>query len=68
MRRPVNGRWAACGCFAKQVEEQRMWIEIERPRDEIRRENRRFAVQLVLPLAAALAAGIAIGFFAPFHV
>jgi uncharacterized protein (DUF2062 family) len=59
---------AACGCFAEQVEEQRMWIEIERPRDEIRRENRRFAVQLMLALAAALAAGIAIGFFAPFHV
>ena len=45
-----------------------MWIDIERRRDEIRWENRRFAVQLVLALAAALAAGIAIGFFAPFHV
>ena len=68
MRRPVNGRWAACDRFAEQVEEQRMWIEIENPRDEIRRENRRFTVQLVLALAAALAAGIAIGFFAPVHV
>ena len=45
-----------------------MWIEIERSRDEIRRKNRRFAVQLVLSLAATLAAGIAIDFFAPFHV
>jgi hypothetical protein len=68
MRRPVNGRRAACGRVTEQVEEQRMWIDIERSRDEIRRKNHRFAVQLVLALAAALAAGIAIGFFAPFHV
>ena len=44
-----------------------MWIEVERSRGEIRRKNRRFAVQLVLALAAALAAGVAIDFFAPFH-
>jgi hypothetical protein len=58
----------ACGRFAEQVEEYRMWVEVERSREEIRRGNRRFAVQLALALAAALAAGIAIDFFAPFHV
>ena len=42
-----------------------MWIEVERSREGIRRENRKFAVQMAL--AAALAAGIAIGFFVPFH-
>jgi hypothetical protein len=68
MRSPVNGRRAACGCFAEQVEEYRMWIEFEHPREENRRENLKFVVQLVLTLAAALAAGIAINFFAPFHV
>jgi hypothetical protein len=67
MRRPIDGRWVACGRFAEPIEEQRMWIEVERSRGEIRRENRRFAVQLVLALAAALAAGVAIDFFAPFH-
>jgi hypothetical protein len=68
MQRPTDGRRVACGRFAEEVEEQRMWIEVERSRGEIRRENRRFAVQLVVALAAALAAGIAIDFFAPFHV
>jgi hypothetical protein len=43
-----------------------MWIEVECSHKEIRRENRKFAVQMTL--AAALAAGIAIGFFVPFHV
>jgi hypothetical protein len=37
---------------------------LERLRQEIRMENRRFAVQLVLAIAALLAVGIAIGRFA----
>jgi hypothetical protein len=43
-----------------------MWIEAEYPREEIHRRNRRSAVKIAL--AAALAAGIAIGFFVPLHV
>jgi len=63
---PINSRWAVCGRFVEQAEERRMWIEVERLGGEIRRENRRFAVKMAL--AAVLAAGIAIGFFVPFHV
>jgi hypothetical protein len=44
-----------------------MTIQIERLRQEIRMENRKFAVQFVLAVAAALAAGIAIGRFVLFH-
>ena len=41
-----------------------MTTQIERLRQEIRLENRKFAVQLVLAISAALAVGIAIGRFA----
>jgi hypothetical protein len=44
-----------------------MTIQIERLRQEIRMENRKFSVQLVLAIAAALVAGIAIGRFVLFH-
>ena len=54
-----------CGRLAEQVEERRMWIEVEHPSEEIRKENRKFAVKIAL--ATVLAAGIAIGFFVPFH-
>ena len=63
IRRPVNSRWAVCGRFAEQVEERRMWIEVEHLG---RRQNRKSAVKIAL--AAVLAAGIAIGFLIPFHV
>jgi hypothetical protein len=43
-----------------------MWIDVEHLGEEIRRENRKFAVKMTL--AAVLAAGIAISFFVPFHV
>ena len=43
-----------------------MWIEVEHLGEEIRRQNRKFAVKMAL--ATVLAAGIAIGFFLPFHV
>ena len=44
-----------------------MTIQIERLRQEIRMENRKFAVQLVLALTAALAVGVALGRFWLFH-
>ena len=44
-----------------------MTIQIERLRQEIRMENRKFLAQCVLALAAAIAAGIAIGRFWWFH-
>jgi hypothetical protein len=40
-----------------------MTIQIERLRQEIRLENRKFLVQLLLSAAALLAAGIALGRF-----
>ena len=40
-----------------------MTIQIERLRQEIRLENRKFIVQLLLAISAALAAGVAIGRF-----
>lgn len=40
-----------------------MTIQIERLRQEIRTENRRFMVQLLLAAAALVGAGIAIGHF-----
>ena len=53
-------------------EEQRlridlMTIQIERLRQEIRMENRTFAVQIVLALVAALGVGVAIGRCWLFH-
>jgi hypothetical protein len=44
-----------------------MTIQIERLRQEIRMENRKFAVQIVLALVAALGVGVAIGRFWLFH-
>jgi hypothetical protein len=45
-------------------EKQRLRIDqIERLRQEIRMENRKFAVQIVLALVAALGVGVAIGRF-----
>jgi hypothetical protein len=45
-----------------------MTIQIERLRQEIKMENRKFAVQLVLAIATALGVGIAIGRFWLFHL
>ena len=44
-----------------------MTIQIERLRQEIRMENRKFVVQLLLSAAALVAVGIAIGRFVLFH-
>jgi hypothetical protein len=44
-----------------------MTIQIERLRQEIRYETRKFLVQFVIALAAALGVGIAIGRFVVFH-
>lgn len=44
-----------------------MTTQIERLRQEIRTENRKFAVQLLVGAAAILAAGVAIGRFWLFH-
>jgi hypothetical protein len=44
-----------------------MTIQIERLRQEIRMENRKFVVQLVLALAAAVGVGVALGRFWFFH-
>lgn len=44
-----------------------MTIQVERLRQEIRMENRKFLVQLVLAAAALLGVGIAIGRFWLFH-
>jgi hypothetical protein len=44
-----------------------MTIQIERLRQEIRSENRKFLLQVVLALIAALGAGIALGRFWLFH-
>lgn len=40
-----------------------MQTQIERLRQEIKMENRKFFVQAILALAAAVGAGIAIGHF-----
>ena len=45
-----------------------MTIRIERLRQEIRSENRKFLLQVVLALIAALGAGIALGRFRLFHL
>jgi uncharacterized membrane protein len=44
-----------------------MTIQIERLRQEIRMENRKFIVQALIAAAALLAVGIAIGRFVVFH-
>lgn len=44
-----------------------MTIQIERLRQEMRMESRKFAVQFVLALAAAVGVGIALGRFLVFH-
>lgn len=44
-----------------------MTIRSEQLRREIRTENRKFAVQFILAVSAALVAGIAIGRFVLFH-
>jgi hypothetical protein len=44
-----------------------MTTQIERLRQEIRMETRKFLVQLLLAFAATLAAGVAIGRFWLFH-
>jgi hypothetical protein len=44
-----------------------MTIQIERLRQEMKMENRKFVVQLVLALAAAVGVGVAIGRFWLFH-
>jgi hypothetical protein len=44
-----------------------MTIQIERLRQEIKTENRKFTVQLLIAAAAILAAGIALGRFVFFH-
>jgi hypothetical protein len=44
-----------------------MTIQIERLRQEIKTENRKFGVQVAIAIAAALAAGVAIGRFVFFH-
>jgi hypothetical protein len=51
----------------RQLKRDLMTIQIERLRQEIRMENRKFLAQCVLALAAAIAAGIAIGRFWWFH-
>jgi hypothetical protein len=44
-----------------------MTTQIERLRQEIRTDNRKFVIQLALAAAALLAAGVAIGRFVFFH-
>jgi hypothetical protein len=44
-----------------------MTIQIERLRQEMRSENRKFLLQVLLALIAALGAGIALGRFWLFH-
>jgi hypothetical protein len=45
-----------------------MTIQIERLRQEIKMENRKFAVQILVAAAAILGVGIAIGRFGLFHL
>jgi hypothetical protein len=44
-----------------------MTIQIERLRQEIKMENRKFALQAIIAITAALGVGIAIGRFWLFH-
>lgn len=45
-----------------------MTIQIERLRQEIKMENRKFLVQIVLAIAAAVGVGVAIGRFWFLHL
>ena len=45
-----------------------MTIQIERLRQEIKMENRKFLAQVVLAAAALFAAGVAVGRFWFFHI
>ena len=47
----------------RQLRKDLMAIQIERLRQELKMENRKFAVQFILAIVAALAAGVAIGRF-----
>lgn len=51
----------------RQLRIELMSTQIERLRQEIRTENRKFMVQLFIAAAALLAAGVAIGRFWLFH-
>jgi hypothetical protein len=42
-------------------------LDIDRVRQEIQMENRKFALQAIIACAAILAAGVAIGRFVLFH-
>lgn len=44
-----------------------MQTDIERKLQEIKMENRKFTVQLILAFAAAVTAGVALGKFLVFH-
>lgn len=44
-----------------------MQSQIERLRQEIKMENRKFIVQLIIGITAAVGVGIAIGRFVVFH-
>lgn len=51
----------------KRFRSELMQTQIERLRQEIRMENRKFLVQLLIGTAAAIGVGIAIGRFVLFH-
>jgi len=51
----------------KRLRSELMTSQIERLRQEIRYENRKFLIQFVLAITAALGVGIAIGRFVLFH-
>ena len=51
----------------RQLRIQLMTTQIERLRQEIRLENRKFLVQLLIGVAAAVGVGVAIGRFWLFH-
>lgn len=50
-----------------QAEREKLRSETDRFRQEIRMENRKFVVQLVLALSAAIGVGVALGRFWLFH-
>lgn len=60
-RHPVRGTQMAL----KQIEESR--LRIDRIRQEMRMENRKFMVSAIVAAAALLGVGIAIGRFLLFH-
>lgn len=51
-----------------QLRVELMTTQVERLRQELRMEQRKFVVQALIAAAALLAAGIAIGRFVIFHV